>query len=208
MGQFIEGLPSLSAANPKRSPIDSELFSTSLSTEAGSIVTRLQDGAICFLSHREVQQAAVGGVKEKALNDWLCQNYTHSCNILQYDIRSRSLLCNDQVTLKVLLQYGHRTLHQMLVDSNGSGLDCSAVTRGSEAIRFETPLERMGFVRLMLDMAEEQKNKNKLWVGFHTKSLVYFPREKTFKFFHLLSLDDSAFTESFFAPEEAGQLPS
>jgi hypothetical protein len=58
---------------------------------------------------------------------------------------------------------------------------------------------------MLIDVVEEQLAKDKQWVGFHSKNLVYFPKEKTFKLYHLLPLDESAFTESFFAPEEAGQ---
>ena len=59
-------------------------------------------------------------------------------------------------------------------------------------------------MRMLLDIAEEQQSKNKIWVCFHTKNLVYFPQEKFFKLFHMLNLDDSANIESFFAPEEIG----
>jgi hypothetical protein len=58
----------------------------------------------------------------------------------------------------------------------------------------------MGYIKLMLDIVEEQREKSKLWITFHTKNLIYFPKEKTFKLFYLFNLDDSAFAESFFPP--------
>lgn len=66
----------------------------------------------------------------------------------------------------------------------------------------------MGFLRLLIDIVEEQQAKNKQWTCFHSKNLIYFPTEKTYKLFHLLPLDDSSFSEAFFAPEEAGQHPT
>lgn len=105
MGQLIEGLPSLTqkSTTTKHIPIDIDLFIIKSSNDIGNIVTRLSDNSNCFLCHRDLQQSAVSSKKEMAMNSWLSQEYKNSCNIVQYELKSRSLLCNTQITLKILL---------------------------------------------------------------------------------------------------------
>lgn len=84
MGQFIEGLPSLSPPHPKRTSIDPDLFSTSSTNDTGKILSKLSDSSICLLTQREVQQSSLGRDKEKRLEEWISQSYKYACNVLQY----------------------------------------------------------------------------------------------------------------------------
>jgi hypothetical protein len=57
----------------------------------------------------------------------------------------------------------------------------------------------------MINVVEEQREKNKLWVGFHTKNIVYFNKSKSFKYFFLYNFEESNYNEEFFAPETASE---
>lgn len=66
---------------------------------------------MCYLYDKDLQRT---GKREEMAYAWMNNLYNHSCNVVRYEIKSRSLLCGSHVNVKAILEFGERNLFQII----------------------------------------------------------------------------------------------
>lgn len=146
MGQFLESIKHGKTQSGKEQPISMDDYAVDTTMETGGVVMTSLDGTTCFLYDKDLQKT---GKREEMAYAWMNNLYNHSCNVLRYEIKSRSLLCGSHVNVKAVLEYGERNLFQIIKEQQ----DAVETYEAQESdVKFDTPLELLNFIKLMIDV--------------------------------------------------------
>lgn len=118
MGQFLDSIKHGKTHSGKEQAINMDDYAAQTTMENGGVVMTSSNGTTCYLYDKDLQKTSK---REELALAWMNNLYNHSCNVLKYEIKSRSLLCGSHVNVKAVLEYGEKNLFQIIKEQQESG---------------------------------------------------------------------------------------